>query len=155
MKRPAWSTGEERALIEFQHLGAEFCARTVLRSRAAVKLHAEDMRRRGIDISFKRRPGEFHTEKIPAQLLERALHILRAPTCPRCGSRPIDVPATGLCLTCHKRLLRDAHKNRLSELIAHSEYNAAKKRVSRFEKTGELVDDDELLDEEEAEAASV
>jgi len=56
---------------------------------------------------------------------------LGAELCPRCACRPGTNSVSGLCVPCHEKALSDAHREYQSEVLAHQEYNAAKKQSQR------------------------
>ena len=136
----AWTTAEITHLTQHSHLGAKHLAIELDRSERSIRLKAAELgislrqpgSRRGILIGQPRgtkwtdQPevmgrdrltriredilaGKLHLPTILAQIrrqLEQPLDL-----CPKCTSRAVDRPQTGLCQVCHLRELARGHRD--------------------------------------------
>lgn len=92
-----WTYLEEQALIKLAPLGAEHCAEALERSISSIHHKATQLRMRGVCVKFPRK----NDGRNMGAAVETVRRLRDAPICPGCGKRPVNVPATGLCASCH------------------------------------------------------
>jgi hypothetical protein len=128
-----WTSKEVALLRDNAARGARECSNLLGRSLPSVRCTAHRHRislrrpgsRRGSVLGQPRgvslRSGlreDLVGPKVAAAMAARMALDREAELCPYCAARPITVPTTGLCRTCHLHALAQAHREQLAEIEA-------------------------------------
>jgi len=148
-----WTTADLVVMREHAHLGAAAVALLLGRSVTSVRFEAHRFRislrrtgeRRGLVLGQPRGQailpvirGDVVSGKVSAEAIAERMTLLRdAALCPVCARRPIEVPSSGYCVCCHKRLLSEAHLAELEKIDAQRSLWSSRQALCRARKVAE------------------